>query len=127
MNQARTASQQITEEVTSWPGVEAGRLDATPSRVFGFEQIREAHRAMEANEAGGKMVVVVDLTAHHAAPRTDRGRGIPHAPLDSSAVLASVGAVATACLARAVAMNRVLDLTRSRRGGSAPSLDFKCT
>ena len=24
MNQARTASQQITEEVTSWPGVEAG-------------------------------------------------------------------------------------------------------
>ena len=39
--------------------VAAGRLDATPSRVFGFEEIREAHRAMEANEAGGKMVVVV--------------------------------------------------------------------
>jgi NADPH:quinone reductase len=31
-----------------------------PSRVFGFEQIREAHRVMEAKEAGGKMVVVVD-------------------------------------------------------------------
>jgi NADPH:quinone reductase-like Zn-dependent oxidoreductase len=40
--------------------VAAGRLDARPSRVFGFEQIREAHRVMEANEARGKMVVVVD-------------------------------------------------------------------
>jgi NADPH2:quinone reductase len=38
--------------------VAAGRLKAKPSRVFGFEQIREAHRVMEANEAGGKMVVV---------------------------------------------------------------------
>jgi NADPH:quinone reductase len=28
--------------------------------VFGFEEIREAHRMMEANEAGGKMVVVVN-------------------------------------------------------------------
>jgi NADPH2:quinone reductase len=39
--------------------VAAGRLDVRPSRVFGFEEIGEAHRAMEANEAGGKMVVVV--------------------------------------------------------------------
>ncbi len=38
--------------------VAAGRLEAKPSRVFRFEEIREAHRAMEANEAGGKMVVV---------------------------------------------------------------------
>ena len=38
--------------------VAAGRLKAKPSRVFGFEEIREAHRVMEANEAGGKMVVV---------------------------------------------------------------------
>jgi NADPH:quinone reductase len=38
--------------------VAAGRLDAKPSRVFPFEEIREAHRVMEANEAGGKMVVV---------------------------------------------------------------------
>jgi threonine dehydrogenase-like Zn-dependent dehydrogenase len=30
------------------------------SRVFKFEQIRKAHRVMEANEAKGKMVVVVD-------------------------------------------------------------------
>jgi hypothetical protein len=30
------------------------------SWVFKFEQIREAHRVMEANEAKGKMVVVVD-------------------------------------------------------------------
>ena len=38
--------------------VAAGRLAAKPSRVFGFEEIREAHRVMEANEAGGKMVIV---------------------------------------------------------------------
>jgi NADPH:quinone reductase len=39
--------------------VAAGRLEANPSRIFSFDQIREAHRAMEANEAKGKMVVVV--------------------------------------------------------------------
>ncbi|GAA1283409.1 alcohol dehydrogenase [Planotetraspora silvatica] len=38
--------------------VAAGRLKAKPSRVFGFEEIREAHRVMEAGEAAGKMVVV---------------------------------------------------------------------
>jgi NADPH2:quinone reductase len=38
--------------------VAAGRLSAKPSRVFRFEEIHEAHRVMEANEAGGKMVVV---------------------------------------------------------------------
>ncbi|WP_168670080.1 zinc-binding dehydrogenase [Paraburkholderia sp. SG-MS1] len=37
----------------------AGRLDATPSRLFGFDEIRAAHRVMEANEGDGKMVVVV--------------------------------------------------------------------
>jgi NADPH:quinone reductase-like Zn-dependent oxidoreductase len=36
----------------------AGRLDVKPVRVFRFDEIREAHRVMEANEAGGKMVVV---------------------------------------------------------------------
>ncbi len=45
---------QIAEDVA------AGRLDAKPSRVFRFEDIREAHRVMEANEAGGKIVVVHD-------------------------------------------------------------------
>lgn len=30
-----------------------------PSRVFAFDEIREAHRVMEAGEAGGKMVVVL--------------------------------------------------------------------
>ena len=40
--------------------VAQGRLDATPSRVFSFEQIRDAHKIMEAGEAGGKMVVVVE-------------------------------------------------------------------
>ncbi|HEY4249553.1 MAG TPA: zinc-binding alcohol dehydrogenase family protein [Roseomonas sp.] len=38
----------------------AGRLDVRPVRVFRFEEIREAHRVMEANEARGKMVVVHD-------------------------------------------------------------------
>src|SRR5262252_7296437 len=38
----------------------AGRLDVKPTRTFRFEEIREAHRVVEANEAHGKMVVVVD-------------------------------------------------------------------
>ncbi len=45
--------QEIAQQVAS------GRLKAKPSRVFRFEEIREAHRVMEANEAGGKMVVVI--------------------------------------------------------------------
>jgi NADPH2:quinone reductase len=36
-----------------------GELDAKPSRVFSFDQIREAHRVMEAGGASGKMVVVM--------------------------------------------------------------------
>jgi NADPH:quinone reductase-like Zn-dependent oxidoreductase len=40
--------------------VETGRLKAKPSRVFRFEEIHEAHRVMEANQANGKMVVVHD-------------------------------------------------------------------
>jgi NADPH:quinone reductase-like Zn-dependent oxidoreductase len=39
--------------------VASGRLKAKPSRIFRFEEIREAHRVMQANEARGKMVVVV--------------------------------------------------------------------
>ena len=39
--------------------VEVGRYNAKPSRVFRFEDIREAHRVMESNQAGGKMVVVL--------------------------------------------------------------------
>ena len=39
--------------------VEAGHYKAKPSRVFRFEDIREAHRVMESNEARGKMVVVL--------------------------------------------------------------------
>lgn len=39
-----------------------GTLDAKPSRVFSFDQIHQAHRVMEAGEAEGKMVVVVDPT-----------------------------------------------------------------
>jgi NADPH:quinone reductase len=44
--------QKIAEEAA------AGRLDVKPARIFGFDEIREAHRVMEANEAVGKMVVV---------------------------------------------------------------------
>jgi NADPH2:quinone reductase len=40
--------------------VAKGRFPAKPSRVFKFEDIREAHRVMEANEAKGKLVVVRD-------------------------------------------------------------------
>jgi NADPH:quinone reductase len=36
----------------------AGRLDVKPGRVFSFDDIQEAHRVMEANQSGGKMVVV---------------------------------------------------------------------
>jgi NADPH:quinone reductase-like Zn-dependent oxidoreductase len=39
--------------------VAAGRYRAKPSRVFRFEDIREAHRVMDANQANGKMVVVI--------------------------------------------------------------------
>jgi NADPH:quinone reductase len=37
-----------------------GRLDVKPVRVFRFDEIREAHHAMETNELSGKMVVVHD-------------------------------------------------------------------
>jgi NADPH:quinone reductase-like Zn-dependent oxidoreductase len=37
----------------------AGQLDAKPVRVFGFDDIQEAHLVMEANKAGGKLVVVL--------------------------------------------------------------------
>jgi NADPH:quinone reductase-like Zn-dependent oxidoreductase len=46
--------QQIAEDAA------AGRLDVKPVRIFRFDEIREAHRVMEANEAQGKMVVVHD-------------------------------------------------------------------
>lgn len=39
--------------------VSAGRYIAKPSRVFDFEEIEEAHKMMEENRAGGKMVVKV--------------------------------------------------------------------
>jgi len=37
--------------------VEQGKFNAKASRVFRFEDIREAHRVMEGNEANGKLVV----------------------------------------------------------------------
>jgi NADPH2:quinone reductase len=40
--------------------VASGQLDATPSRVLSFDEIHEAHRVMEAGDAGGKIVVIVD-------------------------------------------------------------------
>jgi NADPH:quinone reductase len=35
----------------------AGVYKAKPARVFQFDEIREAHEAMESNQANGKMVV----------------------------------------------------------------------
>ena len=37
--------------------VEDGTYKAKPARVFRFEEIREAHRLMEAGAANGKIVV----------------------------------------------------------------------
>lgn len=37
--------------------VAAGAYKAKPARVFRFEEIREAHRVMESNQANGKLVV----------------------------------------------------------------------
>jgi NADPH2:quinone reductase len=39
--------------------VEAGAYKASPARVFAFEEIAEAHRLIDAGEAGGKLVVSV--------------------------------------------------------------------
>jgi NADPH:quinone reductase len=38
---------------------EAGRYQAKPVKLFGFDQIVEAHRVMEEGTAAGKMVVAV--------------------------------------------------------------------
>ena len=38
---------------------ETGAYRAAPRQVFGFEEIVEAHRALEANEAPGKLVVTI--------------------------------------------------------------------
>jgi NADPH:quinone reductase-like Zn-dependent oxidoreductase len=43
--------QEIAEKAAS------GRFKAKPARVFKFEEIREAHRVMEASEAAGKVVL----------------------------------------------------------------------
>jgi NADPH:quinone reductase-like Zn-dependent oxidoreductase len=37
--------------------VAAGKYQAKPARVFRFEEIQEAHRVMESNQANGKLVV----------------------------------------------------------------------
>ena len=38
---------------------EAGRYKAKPVRVFGFDEIVQAHRVMEEGQAAGKMVVTM--------------------------------------------------------------------
>lgn len=40
--------------------VAAGKYQAKPSRVFRFDEIHDAHRVMESNQANGKMVVVIN-------------------------------------------------------------------
>jgi hypothetical protein len=37
--------------------VETGDYSASPSRVFSFEEVAEAHRVMERSDASGKLVV----------------------------------------------------------------------
>src|SRR5438067_11267035 len=70
MNQARTASQQITEEVTSWPGVEAapGRRGEFSFRV-GRREIGHLHGDHAAHFAFPKDVdaylVESGRTVHH--------------------------------------------------------------
>jgi NADPH:quinone reductase-like Zn-dependent oxidoreductase len=39
--------------------VEAGALDAAPAHEFAFDDIRQAHELLDAQAAGGKMVVRV--------------------------------------------------------------------
>jgi NADPH:quinone reductase-like Zn-dependent oxidoreductase len=39
-----------------------GVFATQPARVFGFDQIVEAHRMMDSGQAGGKLVVEVDGT-----------------------------------------------------------------
>jgi len=46
--------QDIVDRVTS------GDYKAKPVRVFRFEEIQEAHRVMESNQAGGKLVVKLE-------------------------------------------------------------------
>jgi NADPH2:quinone reductase len=38
-------------------GVAAGTYKAKPARVFGFDEIQQAHRVIESGDAGGKLVV----------------------------------------------------------------------
>jgi len=48
-------------KVAQVPGIEcAGTYQARPARVFGFGELPEAHRIMEAGTAGGKMAAAVD-------------------------------------------------------------------
>jgi hypothetical protein len=39
---------------------QGGNLCEKPVITFRFDEIQEAHRVIEANQAGGKMVVVLD-------------------------------------------------------------------
>ena len=41
-------------------GVESGRYHANLDRVFALDDIQEAHRYMEGNQATGKLVVALD-------------------------------------------------------------------
>jgi NADPH2:quinone reductase len=40
--------------------VAANTYQAKPAKIFRLEEIQEAHRLMESNRAGGKIVVTVD-------------------------------------------------------------------
>jgi len=40
--------------------IQNGEIKAKPTRIFKFDEIREAHGVMESNEASGKLVVVIE-------------------------------------------------------------------
>ena len=60
--------------------VKNGQLDAAPARVFSFNDIREAHRIMEAGEAGGKWLSCWTdrraIRGLYEKPSTTLGEGI---------------------------------------------------
>ena len=48
----------LDSKVAIVTGAAEGTYKAMPARVFGFNEIRDAHRLMESGGAGGKIVVL---------------------------------------------------------------------
>ncbi len=54
----RASYGEVLEEIVS--GVESGRFADIVERTFTMDEIADAHRRMEANQAAGKLVVLTD-------------------------------------------------------------------